>query len=781
MNEFVVLDIETTGVDINRDVIIEIAAVRVKHAKVVDKFQTLINPGDVKLSPTISVLTGIGEEDLKDAPGLAAIRDRLIQFVGSLPIMGHNIDFDLDFLKEKGIDLSGVRLDTLELAYTLLPRLRFYSLEYLAYYYSFADQPSHRAMTDVLATVELYDLLLFSISSIAAQAKERIKKLISKSDWDWSFVFTEDLAPTKTYQSRITEPAPDKMVDDQAAKLIEVKSFKIGFNIFELTPQLPWLPVNLSLASAGPRSVLVVSNEIFRSLDWPSLGLSPHYPTFSVLDSRRLEWLLNKPKLGAGELKLAIKIIIHGQEKFDPAKVYLTKDEFYLFEQKLAPLKSQPQNLAGKTVMSFSGFWELLQQDQSLGNRIIFIPQWLRFDEWVIERHAKTITPAYLNAVVASRRDFIHDFITDHKLADRLFKNINELGSHLVMTTAILGLIWQDQQKNSATVELEENYLNTKNGTRLKGNIQGIIEALLQYRDGIGDVSVGQPAVREKQIAHTNELIEYLNYLVNPPAAHKIYLDGWGGKVMLRIVKQAPGNIWQDKLKKLKLAVVTNGALVDKSSHFISSVFGATEPMTVARVSPQSKSQPQEIIWVRDLPHPRGFNYQKKIFGYLGRLLEKEPGKSLIVLPSAKLVKDFFDEYQPRIKADNFLSYDIAGNLEVLKHKLAKLNAFTIVINAYNLDRAVSAMPALDKVVFARVSFDPPARTYQLMAKGRFLNSFADYSLPKAVIIFRIALAQLFSKTHEFWVLDSKLLTQDYGQTVRNSLLGFREVEADPD
>ena len=137
MKELIVLDIETTGVDFTHDDIIEISAVKLIGNEVVDKFTTLIKPTMAKLGPTVSTLTGINPDDLKVAPVLAEVRDSLLTFCGTLPIVGHNIGFDVDFLKEKGINLPGDRLDTLELAYTLLPKLPFYSMEFLAYRYQF--------------------------------------------------------------------------------------------------------------------------------------------------------------------------------------------------------------------------------------------------------------------------------------------------------------------------------------------------------------------------------------------------------------------------------------------------------------------------------------------------------------------------------------------------------------------------------------------------------------------------------------------------------------------
>src|SRR4030065_902970 len=101
MNPIVALDIETTGLDPHKDAIIEIGAVRFNGKRIEDEWSSLINPGR-KIPPFITQLTGITDHMVLEAPPIQKIIPELHRFVGDLPILGHNVGFDLSFLRNYG-------------------------------------------------------------------------------------------------------------------------------------------------------------------------------------------------------------------------------------------------------------------------------------------------------------------------------------------------------------------------------------------------------------------------------------------------------------------------------------------------------------------------------------------------------------------------------------------------------------------------------------------------------------------------------------------------------
>src|SRR5258706_14884604 len=115
MRTFVALDLETTGLDVDRDTILEIGAVKFKGNRVDDEYSTLVNPGR-PISAFISQLTGITDAMVAGKPFVRQVLPGLDKFVGDAIIVGHNIKFDLGFLRQQRLFVDSDQLDTYDLA-----------------------------------------------------------------------------------------------------------------------------------------------------------------------------------------------------------------------------------------------------------------------------------------------------------------------------------------------------------------------------------------------------------------------------------------------------------------------------------------------------------------------------------------------------------------------------------------------------------------------------------------------------------------------------------------
>ena len=154
-DEIVCFDIETTGLNRKREVIIEIGAVVLKDGEVTDTFNTFVSPGR-RLSQEIIRLTGITDEMLKGAPSQEqALRD-FLAFAGGRPLAAHNADFDMGFIaagcRKYGIPFENPSVDSLILAQNLLPELSRYKLDIVAEHLRLPAFNHHRASDDA-ATV----------------------------------------------------------------------------------------------------------------------------------------------------------------------------------------------------------------------------------------------------------------------------------------------------------------------------------------------------------------------------------------------------------------------------------------------------------------------------------------------------------------------------------------------------------------------------------------------------------------------------------------------------
>ena len=162
LTEFVIFDVETTGLSpMDGDRIVEIAAVKVKGPKVVDRFYSLVNP-QRSMPSQATLVNNITEDMLITAPVAADILPQMIYFIGGACVAGHNVRFDLNFLCYE-LALIGRRLndqtpavDTLKMARDLLPYLSNHKLSYLARSLGVVVDQTHRAMADVELTVAVF-------------------------------------------------------------------------------------------------------------------------------------------------------------------------------------------------------------------------------------------------------------------------------------------------------------------------------------------------------------------------------------------------------------------------------------------------------------------------------------------------------------------------------------------------------------------------------------------------------------------------------------------------
>ena len=160
---YAIVDIETTGTSPRYGKITEIAVLIHDGEKIIDRFTTLINP-EKYIPAHITALTGITNEMVADAPKFYEIAKKLVEITDNKVFVAHNVSFDYGFIKSefKSLGFTFIRdqLCTVRLSRKLIPGLRSYSLGNICQELSINNNGRHRAFGDVLATAELFDLLL---------------------------------------------------------------------------------------------------------------------------------------------------------------------------------------------------------------------------------------------------------------------------------------------------------------------------------------------------------------------------------------------------------------------------------------------------------------------------------------------------------------------------------------------------------------------------------------------------------------------------------------------
>ena len=156
--EFVVFDLETTAMKPENGYIVDIAALRLRNGEIVDRFESMANPGRPIVGHQVH---GLSNDDVASAPTAAELLPHFVQWVGDTPVVAHNVAFDLPFItRHLPNDVEwqpSAVFDTLELAYQLYPDAGTWKLPDLVRFVFGRDHgAAHRAMPDAEATAELF-------------------------------------------------------------------------------------------------------------------------------------------------------------------------------------------------------------------------------------------------------------------------------------------------------------------------------------------------------------------------------------------------------------------------------------------------------------------------------------------------------------------------------------------------------------------------------------------------------------------------------------------------
>ncbi len=184
------LDLETTGLDPKNASIIEIGAVKFRGDEVLDRFETLVNPG-CPLPYATQCLTGISPAEVRQAPGLDEAFSRLLPFLGSHSLVGHSLGFDLSFLEAGAVKLPNRVYDTFELASLLLPEVPDFSLGTVARALGVELTSSHRALADAETAMGVFNRLLERASKLPPGTISECLRLTEGIPWPYRNLFAQ--------------------------------------------------------------------------------------------------------------------------------------------------------------------------------------------------------------------------------------------------------------------------------------------------------------------------------------------------------------------------------------------------------------------------------------------------------------------------------------------------------------------------------------------------------------------------------------------------------------
>ena len=183
-SDYIAIDLETTGIRLSKDKIIEVGLLKVKDSHIIDTLSCVINP-DMQVDDKILELTKISEKELRNAKRIHEVINHIVDFCEEYVLLGHNTIFDYSFVKREanraGLEFEKRGIDTYKLCKKVLPENVRKNLTDACGYFGIERKNSHRAFSDAFYTHVLFQEIIknFKTLEISPEAmKVKIKKFV---------------------------------------------------------------------------------------------------------------------------------------------------------------------------------------------------------------------------------------------------------------------------------------------------------------------------------------------------------------------------------------------------------------------------------------------------------------------------------------------------------------------------------------------------------------------------------------------------------------------------
>lgn len=250
--DFVAIDLETTGLEFEKDEIIEVALVRFEGGLPTESVDYLVKPAAATLRPFIESLTGISSAEIDAAPDFASVAGDICRFIGDLPLVAHNASFDSRFLKQTmmkvGISYeSHVFWDSLTLSRIAYQDVANHRLDTLVQALGIERSRAHRALPDADACGRLFVLAYEKIGGMDSWLLDAFKRISVDSDWrnlfgtdvsqevdvQMKYALTDELdagTPPKTMAPRVSEFFKENGLLAQSMEGFQARANQLDFS-----------------------------------------------------------------------------------------------------------------------------------------------------------------------------------------------------------------------------------------------------------------------------------------------------------------------------------------------------------------------------------------------------------------------------------------------------------------------------------------------------------------------------------------------------------------------
>ncbi|OGJ43157.1 hypothetical protein A3B60_01775 [Candidatus Peregrinibacteria bacterium RIFCSPLOWO2_01_FULL_39_12] len=776
---FVSLDLETTGFDPATDKIIEFGAIKFDMNGQRESLTFLINPG-VTLPQIVTHITNITDNDLKTAPAFDTKVKEILSFIGDLPIVGHNIQFDMGFLAHNSIELKNDLYDTQQLSSIFLPYMPSYSLEILTQKLNLPHAEKHRALDDAVAAMELFLKLAEEFKNLDPQLAEKIKILSQRSNWPIKTLLTKLETGTKSKANKkaqntqtslhpkippIIEPNSQQSIGSTCQQLLAFKTPAL----FEIDP--PYTKLIQDLAENSSKDTYIsLPGKLFRKIhtELPDT-LSKIDIQKNYISLKRLKILEEKSFFEDYEIKSILKYLVWLQT----TKTGLLS-EVTLFNEEKAIINQVNINESIENPMDEYFFRKALEKDVSC-------PAICTHD-FIIEHKLKDI-----NLVIFDFINFLQtlEFHSSIYLKLETFllplKALQEIhpGNHAIQSLTskstilfgIFGMIFEkfnDRNPFSANATINEELIAGKEWADAKSLTINLIEISKE----LGEIVSEKTSTHLKQWKNNLKLLDSLQSLKDMENSLMWIEKDFKGDIIFRSIPISTRENVKSLLDNCKNFKIINETVdLNDDGKFIKTLSGLEEKLPIHKLS--KKAENLNILIAKGINEKDNNQLPNFLINYI-----KTNNEKVAIVFTSKQQIEFFTIKLSQAKIP--MASQIAASIGKLQEQFKHLPQNSALLITPNTWENLETIEDIDTLFIHKLPFDPPSNPSLIALSKNYENPFEELQIPRTIITLKKLINRLKgdqNKSKKAIILDPRLLERDYGQKFISALKEIAPVE----
>ncbi len=771
---FISLDLETTGFNPEKDKIIEFGAIKFDLNGHNETLDFLVDP-EMKIPEIITHITNIRDEDVKGAVKFPEKIQEVQEFIGDYPIIGHNIQFDTNFLRGNGITIENPEYDTHPLSKMLLPDAPSHSLEILTQLLGLTHESKHRALDDAIAAKELFIKMIHQFQTLDPETIEAVKEICNKSDWHGKklLIPLEHNKKLTPINLNLNDPqkktAPD--LEAKAKKILELEKNTL------IESKKPYPELTLALAEKiHPDSYLAIPYETFKKLN----GKIPDHiaeldRSSNYFSPQRFQKFLQQEKFNDHETTAAIKTLLWSKRT---KTGHLSELSLFQKENEILSQISADENVVNIENEIF--IKKARQKDQK--SAAICSHDYLQnLDEdckklFIFDFESLSKNLRYQSSIYLTLERFTSPLIPLMQ-KDPDNKTIESLFNSATILFGLIGIIFENtNDKNPYKARSIVNHFDLKSTEWLKITkiIDKLIAISLDLKEFVNEETL--PFLQKWK----QKLEEISKTFKDPELESNLVIieQDQHERPVLRKIPNEINHILDNLLTKPEqYYLVDENFDLDDDGSFIKGHFSLDPDMPIKKIDEHDQELKQIYV------HSQASENEHKNLEEILALLQKENcGGTAVICNSLRTLKSITLQAK---KAFADTPIKIVSKLTGSVGKIATQfkedpeNAILIVTpNIWLRLEKDNIYPLINRLIIQKTPFSPPSDPYLTAESQKYPNPFLDYQVPDSVIKLRKILNRLpVNQEVIIDFFDPRVVKKSYGKSILANLKLIGKVE----